>query len=71
MFYTLIEKSVAEKHGFSEVTHRIVGDRMVINEKELLFSNIKGDTLDGKLARLGGKRMSEYELNGYIKKGGY
>lgn len=70
MIYTMIDKQRASELGFSELSHRIVGDKMILNEKEIMFADIEGDTIDGKLAFLGGRRMTDYDVQQVIKKGG-
>ena len=71
MYYTMVDKQTAEAAGFSELSHRVVGGRMILNEKEIMFADIPGGTVDGKIARLGGRKMTGREvMNTINQKGG-
>ena len=70
MVYTVIDKQKAQETGFPELTHRCVGDKMILNEKEIMFADIEGDTVEGKIETLGGEVMTESEVQQTIEKGG-
>lgn len=70
MVYTMIDKQKAQEAGFAELTHRCVGGKMILNEKEIMFADIEGDTVEGKIETLGGEVMTESEVQQIMEKGG-
>ena len=65
MLYALIDKDMAVAKGFSEITHNVYDDDMVVNENEL---RLLGDDIDGIARQLGGRTMTLNELSEMIKK---
>ena len=65
MLYALINKNKAVTKGFSEITHNVYDDDMVVNENEL---RLLGDDIDGIARQLGGRTMTLNELSEIIKK---
>ena len=63
MIYAVVKAELAERAGFPQFTHRVLGDVMILNENEL--RNIDGDI--GEAAnKLGGVTMTHNELQNYI-----
>ena len=65
MLYALINKDMAVAQGFSEITHNVYDDDMVVNENEL---RLLGDDIDNIARQLGGRTMTLNELNEIIRK---
>ena len=65
MRYSIIDKKLGEKQGFNPKHHRLLGDRMVVNENELR----KVDSDIEEAARLlGGRLLTNAEVINEIKK---
>lgn len=63
MMYVILDKVQALGLGFNLHTHITAHGKMILNEKEILMSNnIQGDTLDERVKNIGGKAMTEQEL---------
>lgn len=63
MMYVILDKGQALGLGFNMHTHITAHDKMILNEKEVLMSsNIQGDTLDERVKNIGGKAMTDQEL---------
>ena len=65
MLYALINKNNAVAEGFSEITHDVYDDDMVVNENEL---RLLGDDIDDIARQLGGRTMTLNELSEIIRK---
>lgn len=65
MRYSIIDKKLGEKQGFNSEHHRLLGERMVVNENELRKVDIDIE----KAARLlGGVILTHAEVINEIKK---
>ena len=65
MRYSIIDKKLGEKQGFNPEHHRLLGERMVVNENELR----KVDRDIEEAARLlGGVLLTQAEVTNEIKK---
>ena len=65
MKYSIIDKKLGEKQGFNPEHHRLLGERMVVNENELR----KVDGNIEEVARLlGGGLLTQAEVTNEIKK---
>ena len=62
MLYALINKNKAVAKGFSEITHNVYDDDMIVNENEL---RLLGDDI---ARQLGGRTMTLNELSEIIRK---
>ena len=62
MLYAVINKDMAVAKGFSEITHNVYDDDMVVNENEL---RLLGDDI---ARQLGGRTMTLNELTEIIRK---
>lgn len=67
MRYALIERNVAEKAGYSPLTHRIVGSKMILNENELRADGDAEETA----RNLGGFLMTHSEVTNKIRQNKY
>ena len=65
MLYALINKDMAVAKGFSETTHDVYDDDMVVNENEL---RLLCDDIDDIARQLGGRTMTLNELSEIIRK---
>ena len=65
MLYALINKNKAVATGFSEITHNVYDDDMIVNENEL---RLLGDDIDSIARQLGGRTMTLNELSEIIRK---
>lgn len=65
MLYALIDKDMAVAKGFSEITHNVYDDDMIVNENEL---RLLGDDIDDIARQLGGRTMTLNELSEIIRK---
>ena len=65
MLYALIDKNKVVAKGFSEITHNVYDDDMIVNENEL---RLLGDDIDSIARQLGGRTMTLNELSEIIKK---
>ena len=65
MLYALIDKNKAVAKGFSEITHNVYDDDMIVNENEL---RLLGDDIDDIARQLGGRTMTLNELSKITKK---
>ena len=63
MLYALVNKNKAIANGFSEITHNVYDDDMVVNENEL---RLLGDDIDDIARQLGGRTMTLNELSEII-----
>lgn len=71
MEYIVISKQTAIDLGFSLETHRVIGEQMVVNEKELLMNPlVKGKDTQERAASINGEVMSLAEVEQFIKDGG-
>ena len=63
MMYVILDKVQALGLGFNLHPPITAHGKMILNEKEILMSsNIQGDTLDERVKNIGGKSMTEQEL---------
>lgn len=68
MMYVILDKVQALGIGFNLNTHITAQGKMILNEKEVLMSsNIQGDTFDERVKNIGGKAMTEQELEQFKK----
>ena len=65
MLYALVNKNKAVAKWFSEITHNVYDDDMVVNENEL---RLLGDDIDNIARQLGGRTMTLNELSEIIRK---
>ena len=65
MLYALIDKNKAVAKGFSEITHNVYDDDMIVNENEL---RVLGDDIDSIARQLGGRTMTLNELSEITRK---
>ena len=65
MLYALVNKNKAVAKGFSEITHNVYDDDMVVNENEL---RLLGDDIDNIARQLGGRTMTLNELSELSRK---
>ena len=68
MLYALIDKDMAVAKGFSEITHNVYDDDMVVNENELRLLGDDIDDIDDIARQLGGRTMTLNELSEIIRK---
>lgn len=68
MRYLVITKETADKIGIKPQNHLQAGDEIIINEKELSFSNVKGDTVEDKAKEIGCELQSIASITSYIDK---
>ena len=68
MLYALVNKNKAVAKGFSEITHNVYDDDMIVNENELRLLGDDIDDIDSIARQLGGRTMTFNELNEIIKK---
>jgi len=62
MRYVLAETEKAMWYGFKKITHRVVGDMMILNEKELMANaNLDGE-VEERAELVGGEVLTENEL---------
>lgn len=71
MEYIVISKQTSQELGFSLETHKCIGNKMVVNEKELLMSPlVKGNDTQERAKSINGKVMSLAEVEQFINNGG-
>lgn len=67
MKYIVVSKGLALAAGFKLKGHRHNSTRMILNEKELSFSNVvPGSTLEEKAQALEGEIMTNSEIHQII-----
>lgn len=65
MRYSIIDKKLGEKQGFNPEHHRLLGERMVVNENEL--RKVDGN-IEEAARLLGGVLLTQAEVTNEIKK---
>lgn len=65
MKYSIIDKAKGEIQGFNPDHHRILGDKMIVNENELRKVNIN---IEEAAKLLGGEVFTAAEMINEIKK---
>ena len=65
MRYSIIDKKLGEKQGFNPEHHRLLGERMVVNENEL--RKVDGN-IEEAARLLGGVLRTQAEVTNEIKK---
>lgn len=71
MLYVVLDKAMALDIGLSQETHRCVGGKMVVNEKELLMNPlVTGNDTKERASSVNGEVMSLSEVEQFIKNGG-
>ncbi len=67
MLYIIANKQKAAEVGISPRGHRVNGDHIIVNEKELNY--VPGDTLEERAGRVDGKVYDAIEIKKLIIKG--
>lgn len=65
MIYSIIDKRLGEKQGFNPDYHRLLGDKMVVNENELRKVN---DDIEEAAKMLGGVLLTQAEVTNEIRR---
>lgn len=69
MRYAIIEIQKAESIGISSANHFRNDTEMVVNEKEIMYSDAIGDTFEEKISLLEGKIYNKIAIKKQIKNG--
>lgn len=69
MRYAIIEIQKAESIGISSANHFRDATKMVVNEKEIMYSDAIGDTFEEKISLLEGKIYNKIAIKKQIKNG--
>ncbi|MBO6248184.1 MAG: hypothetical protein J6N54_05175 [Bacteroidales bacterium] len=67
MLYIIANKQKAAEVGISPLGHRVNGDHIIVNEKELNY--VPGDTLEERAGRIDGRVYDAIEIKKLIIKG--
>lgn len=70
MRYIIADKTLADSQGFPINTHRVNGNQIILNEKEV-YSILPGNTLEDKIGLISGTIYTHAEINKIINKGGW
>lgn len=69
MRYAIVKIGHAESVGINSGNHFKKDGMMIVNEKEIEYSEASGDTFEEKVASLGGEVKSRLTIKNMIKNG--
>ena len=68
MKYAIIDRERCRQIGINPLYRQIIGDEVVITEKELAFSSVQGVTIEDKAQREGLELMTVNEVKDLVRR---